>query len=66
MSRIEKIETEVRQLTAEELSAFRAWFAEYDAEGWDRQIEGDARAGKLDDLAGRALADHRSGRSRKL
>ena len=28
-SRIEKIETEVMQLSAKELDAFRAWFADY-------------------------------------
>lgn len=33
---------------------------------WDRRIEEDIDAGRLDELADEALADHRSGRSRDL
>jgi hypothetical protein len=39
--KIENIENEVRSLTAAELAAFRKWFAEFDAEAWDRQLERD-------------------------
>jgi hypothetical protein len=35
-------------------------------EAWDRQMEADAKAGKLDGLAEKAKADHRAGRSRAL
>jgi hypothetical protein len=66
MSKIEQIEGAVKELSADELSAFRAWFAEFDAEIWDRQFEGDVRAGKLDALAERALRDHAAGRSTEL
>ncbi len=66
MTRIKKIENEVRELTAKELSAFREWFAGFDAAAWDRQIEKDIAAGKLDTLANKALADHAAGRSREL
>jgi hypothetical protein len=31
MSRLESVENEVKQLNAEELRAFREWFAEFDA-----------------------------------
>lgn len=66
MTNIERIEKEVRELTPQELWAFRAWFAEYDAAAWDRQIEADIVAGKLDNLANEALAEHASGNSREL
>jgi hypothetical protein len=66
MSRVEKIELQVRELSADELASFRAWFAEFDAAVWDEQLEDDARAGKLEGLAERALRDHAVGRSRKL
>jgi len=66
MSRVESVETQVKELSPEELSAFREWFAEFDAEVWDRQFEVDAKAGKLDDLAERALEEHAAGRSGKL
>jgi hypothetical protein len=66
MSRIEAIEQEVRRLSAQELADFRQWFARFDAEAWDRQLEADVAAGKLDALAEKALRDHKAGRSREL
>lgn len=53
MKNLEEIELAVRQLSAEELAAFRIWFAEFDAELWDRQFEEDVAAGKLNHLAER-------------
>ena len=63
---MESIEGLIRELSPEELAALREWFATYDAEAWDRQLEADAKAGKLDALAERALRDHLAGRSTKL
>jgi len=63
MGRIEKIEQEIQALSPEELAQFRAWFLEYDWAIWDRQIERDAEAGRLDDLATRALRDHTAGKT---
>jgi hypothetical protein len=48
MSSINQIEEAVRRLSAEDRAAFRSWFAEFDAEEWDRQIEADVAAGRLD------------------
>jgi hypothetical protein len=66
MSRIEKVETEIERMRAEELAAFRAWFAEFDAQAWDRKLEADVHAGKLDGLADRELRKHGTGQSSKL
>lgn len=55
MTKIEIIERQIKELSREELAEFRAWFAEFDAELWDRQFEADVKAGKLDALADRAL-----------
>lgn len=66
MSRVEKIEEEIRALSPEELTKLRRWFRELDAEVWDREIEADARSGKLDALAEEALRAHRSGDSTPL
>lgn len=66
MSKLESIEGQVKQLTIEELQAFREWFAEFDAQSWDRQIEADARAGKLDALAEQALRHDKAGRTTEL
>jgi hypothetical protein len=63
MGKIEKLEQEIQALASEELAQFRAWFLEYDWAIWDRQIERDAEAGRLDDLAARALRDHTAGKT---
>jgi hypothetical protein len=63
MGKIEKIEQDVQALSPEELAQFRAWFLEYDWAIWDRQIERDAEAGRLDSLAARALRDHAAGKT---
>jgi hypothetical protein len=63
MSKIERIEKDIQALSPEELAQFRAWFLEYDWAIWDRQIERDAEAGRLDDLAARALRDHAAGKT---
>ncbi len=66
MSRVEAIEQEVQKLSPRELADFREWFARFDADAWDRKLEADVGAGKLDAFAERALADHKAGRSREL
>jgi hypothetical protein len=66
MSRVEEIEAEIQRMSSQELASFRAWFAEFDAESWDRQFEADVKAGKLDALAASALRDHEAGNSTKL
>ena len=51
MTKVEAIEEKVRALSDDELADFRRWFVEFDAAAWDRELERDARAGKLDALA---------------
>jgi hypothetical protein len=63
MSNVEQVESQVRGLSADELRAFRNWFAQFDAEAWDRQIETDSKNGALNALADRAVADHEARRS---
>ena len=63
---VKEIEQAVAQLTQDQLSEFRAWYEKFDAATWDRQIEEDIAAGKLDDLADAAIADHKAGRTKKL
>ena len=66
MTKLEQIEKSVAELHPEELEAFTKWFEEFQADLWDRQIEADSNAGKLDKFAEKALADHRAGRTRPL
>jgi hypothetical protein len=62
MSIVQQLENTVRGLSAEELTAFRSWFAEFDAAEWDRQFEADVSAGRLDWLVEEARRDSREGR----
>jgi hypothetical protein len=43
-----------------------AWFEEFLADQWDRQIEADAAAGKLDHLAKKADEDFEADRCTEL
>ena len=62
MSTVQDISEAVGKLRAEDLAAFRAWFAEFDSDRWDREFDEDVAAGRLDDLAEEALRDLREGR----
>jgi hypothetical protein len=62
MSVVQQLEDKVRELSADELAAFRNWFAEFVAEDWDRQFEADVSAGRLDWLVEEAHKDLREGR----
>ena len=59
MSGLEAAEGMVSQLAPRDLALFRKWFAEFDGAAWDEQIDADAAAGRLDNLAEEALADYR-------
>ncbi len=62
MVTIQEIEKAVSNLPAEELARFRSWFEEFDAQLWDKQLEQDAEAGRLDGIAKKALADFKEGK----
>lgn len=66
MTAVESIEKEIRKLSPSELSEFRRWFAEFEADAWDRQIEKDAEDGKLDFLAEEALKEYKSGQALEI
>ncbi len=66
MTAVTQLETAVRSLDTEELTAFRAWFADFDAEVWDRRFAEDVANGRLDQFAEDALDDHRAGRCTDL
>ncbi|MBM4044097.1 MAG: hypothetical protein FJ279_03205 [Planctomycetes bacterium] len=66
MTRIEQLESDIMTLSRAELAALRDWFQAYLADKWDRQIEADAKTGKLDRLGRQALAEHKAGRTKPL
>jgi hypothetical protein len=66
MTSVDDIERAVAKLGPDELARFRVWFEQFEASRFDRKIERDAEAGKLDGLAEQALRDYREGRAREL
>ena len=66
MTRVEELERAVTSLTAEEYREFRRWFLDRDWKQWDRQIEEDSRAGKLDFLVREAFEAKKQGKLEEL
>ncbi len=66
MNTVEAITNAISQLPPEQVAQVRAWLAERAEAEWDAKIEQDERAGRLDALAQKALAEHRAGRTRPL
>ena len=63
---IEQLESAVSGLAPAELARFSQWFEEFMAEQWDRQIEQDVSAGRLDAALKRADDHHEAGRCTPL
>ena len=66
MSELEELERRIQSLPADELAKFRAWFIEFDHLIWDRRIEADSKAGKLDRLVSEAMTDYKAGKAREI
>ena len=66
MTTVKQIEKALSQLPPRKLAEFRSWYARFDAAQWDAQLEADARSGRLDALADKAIRDHARKRTRAL
>jgi hypothetical protein len=64
--RVEELETAIQKLPTAEFKRLSAWFANYQADQWDRQIELDQRSGRLDRVIERVRQDIQAGRSKPL
>jgi len=63
MSTVQEIEAAIERLPREELFQITDWISSKFGDAWDRQIEEDIKAGRLDDLAQQALAEFRAGKT---
>jgi hypothetical protein len=63
---LNELESAVTQLPADELAAFARWFEEFLADAWDRRIEADIAAGRLDRAGRRADAEFEAVRCKPL
>ena len=61
-----ELEKEVAKLPPDQLAKFIRWVRELESDLWDKQIEADVAAGRLDDLAAEAIAEDEAGRTTPL
>ena len=66
MSSVAEIQEAILSLPAEEYVQLRQWFTNLDWERWDREIEADDAAGRLDSLVAEALAAKENGTLQEL
>ena len=66
MTNVEEIKAAITQLSPQALEELREWYAEFDAQEWDKQIEADVEAGRLDSLAEDAIRSFRRGEATEL
>jgi len=62
MSTVEEIKQAVNKLSLEQRAEFAKWFNNWEDDDWDRQMQDDARTGRLDSLLSEVDGDIESGR----
>ena len=63
---VKEIETAIMRLPPPDFSELRAWFENYAAQMWDRQIEKDLKAGRLDALLTEVDREYEAGLGQPL
>ncbi len=66
MASIAKIQEEILALSETDYQQLKQWLNELDKDEWDRQIEEDSNAGKLDFLISEALEAKEKGTLKNL
>ena len=66
MSTVAEVENALRGMPLPDARSVAAWLQEYLGDQWDRQIDDDIAAGRLDKLAEQALTDYRAGNVKPL
>ena len=61
---VQTLQTEILKLKPEDRWSISSWLDELMADEWDRQIEADAQAGRLDHLVKETQSDYEAGRCR--
>lgn len=61
MMSVEELQSAVAKLTVEELDRFSQWLEEFLSEQWDRRIDADILAGRLDTAGNRADGEFENG-----
>lgn len=63
---VKEIESAIAKLPPAKVAELAEWFEEFYAQIWDKQLEQDLKAGRLDSLLKQAEEDHESGRCEPL
>jgi hypothetical protein len=64
MSTVEEIEAAIESLPHDDFVRLLEWVRTRFNDEWDRQIEEDAKSGRLDRVAEDALSEYRAGRTK--
>jgi hypothetical protein len=63
MSTVQEIQAAIQKLKPQEIHEVADWLQELREELWDRQIDADAKAGRLDKMIAKAKAGYRAGKA---
>ena len=66
LSKIDELKTDVEGLSSEEAAELFRWFSERQWESWDKEIEADSEAGRLDFLIREARQEKAKGTLREM
>lgn len=66
MAKVDELKTEIERLPPEQFAELARWLSEKDWERWDKEIEADSVAGKLDFLVREALGEKAKGTLKDL
>jgi hypothetical protein len=63
---VAEIESAIAQLPVQEVAELMTWLQDYHERLWDKRIENDLEAGRLDKLLAEVDAEYRAGLARPL
>lgn len=63
---VQEIENAITKLSPADLAEFAAWFADYQHQQWDRQIERDLETGRLDRFLSEMEVEYKAGKAKPL
>jgi hypothetical protein len=66
MSKIDELKAEIENLPSQEVAEIFRWLSEKDWENWDKEIQADSQAGKLDFLVREARDGKAKGKLKDL
>jgi hypothetical protein len=66
MSKIEELKTDIERLSSEEAAELFRWLSEREWESWDKEMEADSQAGRLDFLVREARQEKARGTLKEL